>query len=51
MHHPLGVFALLVSISAVIPPLVRRVGLPDLVGLLAAGVVVGPHALGWVERS
>ena len=51
MHHPLGVFALLVSISAVIPPLVRRVGLPDLVGLLAAGVVVGPHALGWVDTG
>ena len=51
IHHPLGVFALLVSISAVVPPLVRRVGLPDLVGLLAAGVVVGPHALGWVDTS
>ena len=51
MHHPLGVFALLVSISAVVPPLVRRVGLPDLVGLLAAGVVFGPHALGWIDTS
>ena len=51
MHHPLGVFALLVSISVVVPPLVRRVGLPDLVGLLAAGVVFGPHALGWIDTS
>ena len=51
MHHPLGVFALLVGISAAIPPLVRRVGLPDLVGLLAAGVLIGPHALQWVETD
>ena len=50
-HHPLGVFALLVAISAAIPPLIRRVGLPDLVGLLAAGILVGPHALGWVDSG
>ena len=51
MHHPLGVFALLVGISAAVPPLIRRCGLPDLVGLLLAGVLVGPHGLGWVESS
>ena len=50
-HHPLGVFALLVAISAAVPPLIRRVGLPDLVGLLAAGILVGPHALGWVDSG
>jgi len=50
-HHPLGVFALLVGISAAVPPLVRRVGLPDLVGLLLAGVLIGPHALQWVETD
>ena len=50
-HHPLGVFALLVAISAAVPPLVRRVGLPDLVGLLLAGVLIGPHALQWVETD
>ena len=50
-HHPLGVFALLVGISAAVPPLVRRIGLPDLVGLLLAGVLIGPHALQWVETD
>ena len=50
-HHPLGVFALLVAISAAVPPLVRRLGLPDLVGLLLAGVLIGPHALDWVETD
>ena len=28
MHHPLGVFSLLVAISAAVPPLIRRLGLP-----------------------
>ena|GEM_PF-121457 len=51
MHHPLGVFAILVAISAAVPPLIRRVGLPDLVGLLLAGVLIGPHALQWVETD
>ena len=51
MQHPLGVFSLLVAISAVVPPLIRRIGLPDLVGLLVAGVVVGPHALNWVDSG
>ena len=51
MHHPLGVFALLVGISAAVPPLIRRLGLPDLVGLLLAGILVGPHALNWVDAS
>ena len=51
MHHPLGVFSMLVAISAAVPPLIRRMGLPDLVGLLAAGVLVGPHALNWVDSG
>ena len=37
MHHPLGVFSLLVGISAAVPPLIRRCGLPELLGLMAAG--------------
>lgn len=49
--NPLGVFALLLGLSVVVPPLVRRLGLPDLVGLLAAGVLVGPHALGWLSAE
>ena len=51
MHHPLGIFAQLVAISVLIPPLTRRLRLPDLVGLLAAGVLVGPHALHWIEAK
>ncbi len=51
MHHPLGIFAQLVAISVLIPPLTRRLRLPDLVGLLAAGVLVGPHILHWIDAK
>ncbi len=49
--NPLAIFALLLGLSALVPPLARRLGLPDLVGLLAAGVLLGPHALGWLQES
>ena len=49
IHHPLGIFALLVAITVLVPPLIRRVGLPDLVGLLVAGVIAGPYGLHWLE--
>ncbi|MEB3172584.1 MAG: cation:proton antiporter [Cyanobacteriota bacterium] len=48
---PLATFALLLAISVLVPPLIRRLGLPDLVGLLAAGVLLGPHALGWLSEG
>ena len=51
MHHPLGIFAQLVAISVLIPPLTRRLRLPDLVGLLAAGVLVGPYVLHWIDAK
>ena len=51
MHHPLGIFAQLVAISVLIPPLTRRLRLPDLVGLLAAGVLIGPHVLHWIDAK
>ena len=51
MEHPLGIFALLVAIAVLVPPLTRRLRLPDLVGLLAAGVLVGPHCLQWLDAQ
>ena len=50
-ENPLGVFALLLALSVLVPPLVRRLRLPDLVGLLVAGVVIGPHGLGWLDSK
>ncbi|KAF0654609.1 Kef-type K+ transport system membrane protein [Cyanobium sp. Copco_Reservoir_LC18] len=49
--NPLAIFALLLVLSVVVPPLVRPLRLPDLVGLLAAGVAIGPHGLGWLVST
>ena len=43
---PLAKFAIALAIIVGIPPLARRVGLPEMVGLLLFGVVLGPHVLG-----
>lgn len=48
---PLAVFALLLSLSVLVPPLARWLRLPDLVGLLAAGVLIGPYGLGWLQTE
>lgn len=49
MHQPLGTFALLVALAMLVPPLFRRTGLPDLVGLLLAGILVGPSVLNLLQ--
>lgn len=49
--NPLAIFALLLVLSVVVPPLVRPLRLPDLVGLLLAGVAIGPHGLAWLVSS
>ena len=48
-HQPLGSFALLVALAMLVPPLFRRTGLPDLVGLLLAGVLMGPSVLNLLQ--
>jgi Kef-type K+ transport system membrane component KefB len=46
LHLPLLVrFAILMAIFLLIPPLCRRVRMPPVVGLLLAGVAVGPSGL------
>ena len=51
LHPPLGIFAQLVALSVLVPPITRRLRLPDLVGLLAAGVMIGPHVLHWIDAK
>src|SRR6478672_10445052 len=47
LHHlpPLARFSVVMLILFTVPPLCRRVRLPAVVGLLAAGVFIGPHGL------
>ncbi|MBD0335359.1 MAG: cation:proton antiporter [Cyanobacteria bacterium Co-bin13] len=50
-ENPIGLFTLLLAIILTIPPLFKQLRLPDLVGLLAAGLVFGPHGLGWLNNE
>lgn len=46
---PTLTFTLLLSASWLIPPLCKRLRLPSLVGLIVAGVVLGPGGLGLLD--
>jgi Kef-type K+ transport system membrane component KefB/nucleotide-binding universal stress UspA family protein len=50
-HNPMATFALVLGLSVLVPPLLHRLRLPDLVGLLLAGVLVGPHGLDWLSSK
>ncbi len=43
---PIAAFTILLLVILVVPPIFERLRLPGLVGLLAAGVVLGPDGLG-----
>jgi Kef-type K+ transport system membrane component KefB len=42
---PMARFSIVMLVLFTVPPLCRRVGLPAVVGLLAAGVLLGPYGL------
>lgn len=47
---PMARFSIAMIVLFTVPPLCRRVRLPAVVGLLAAGVLVGPHGIGIAPR-
>ncbi|MFN3428875.1 MAG: cation:proton antiporter [Candidatus Sericytochromatia bacterium] len=49
--EPVSFFALMLGIILLVPLLFERMRLPGLVGLLVAGVVIGPNGLHIVNRS
>lgn len=50
-EEPIVSFAVLLAVILVVPPLFERIRLPGLVGLLAAGVVLGPNALNLLQKE
>ncbi|WP_414619326.1 cation:proton antiporter [Calothrix sp. CCY 0018] len=48
---PLIAFTILLLVILVVPPIFERLRLPGLVGLLAAGVVLGPDGLGILDAE
>ncbi|MGB3293167.1 MAG: cation:proton antiporter [Phormidesmis sp.] len=51
IEDPVTVFLVIVGIMLIAPLVFERLGLPGIVGLILAGVVVGPHGLGLLARD
>ncbi len=48
---PVAIFLVILAIMLVAPLLFERLRLPGIVGLIVAGVLVGPHGFGLLERD
>lgn len=48
---PVQVFLIILAIMLVAPLLVERLKMPGLIGLIIAGVIVGPHGLNILDRD
>jgi Kef-type K+ transport system membrane component KefB/nucleotide-binding universal stress UspA family protein len=51
LNDPVAVFLAILVIMLIAPLLFERLRLPGIVGLILAGVVVGPEGMGLLERS
>jgi Kef-type K+ transport system membrane component KefB/nucleotide-binding universal stress UspA family protein len=51
LDHPALVFIVLFVVILFAPIAARRVGAPGIIGLIIAGVLVGPHTFGILERE
>ncbi|MEN6575520.1 MAG: cation:proton antiporter [Phycisphaerales bacterium] len=51
ISDPILIFATVLALILVAPMLARRVRLPEIVGLIAAGAIFGPHGLGLLARD
>ena len=51
IRDPVAVFLTILAIMLVAPLLFERLRLPSIVGLILAGVIVGPEGLGLLERG
>jgi Kef-type K+ transport system membrane component KefB len=47
----LAKFAFVIAIMVGVPPLARRLRIPEMVGLLLFGIVLGPHVLEFFGTS
>ncbi|PSB62508.1 cation:proton antiporter, partial [filamentous cyanobacterium CCP1] len=48
---PVAVFLIIMAIMLVAPLLFERIRLPGIVGLILAGVIIGPNGFGVLERD
>lgn len=51
LTDPVLIFSLILFIILFVPMLLHRIKIPDLIGLILAGTLIGPHGLGIMERD
>lgn len=51
LTDPVAIFLVMMAVLLIAPLLFERVGLPGIVGLIVAGIFIGPHVLGLLERD
>jgi len=51
IKNPVAIFGLAMLLILVVPLLLRKWRVPDVVGLLMTGVLIGPNALGLLDRD
>ena len=51
IHDPIFTFAVALSAVLLVPILFRKLRLPNIVGLIIAGIVLGPHATGLIHSD
>lgn len=51
LDQPVAIFLLVLVMILVTPVLLRRLGIPHIVGMILAGILVGPYGLGLLARD
>lgn len=51
LTNPVLIFSLVLLIILLSPILLRAIRVPGIIGLILAGVVIGPHGLNWLEQN
>lgn len=51
IEEPVAVFGLALAVFLIAPILIERLGLPGIVGIVLAGIAIGPDGLGLIEHG
>lgn len=49
--NPVLIFTILLLIVLLAPILLKRINVPSIIGLIIAGVIVGPYGLNWIDNT
>jgi len=49
--NPVLIFSILLLIVLLAPILLKRINVPSIIGLIIAGVIIGPYGLNWIDST